>query len=317
MTVFVRLLLACLPVLLALLIAYARAPRNGAECPSRADSSAGSIGSVLMQRKTLQATTDEQRPRAAIVSASYGGRAVRAVMPQCPEDLRCVLYSDRKVAPGSSWVVSTEPYHAKTEQYWPELSSGGRHSWDRITNDKVRNLMAAKFYKMNMFLLPELEGIDVILWHDADYQRDWFHSHVQFVDSLHQQLQGFAMVIEKHPWRTTVSSEMKPASDRAMQSTGYSAAEHDVKEAYEHQKSLGFTDTVGLFHCGRYLINSSSPAIRSAFSAWWHEVQDYSFRDQISFPYVMQHFHLPVRVLEPRQLYQVIVRSPKALVARG
>jgi len=267
-------------------------------------------GSIMMQTNRHRLTTDEQRPHAAIVSASYGGRAAKSVLPPCPEDLRCVLYSDSAIAANNNWVVATEPYHSKTEQLWPELNSGGRHSWGKIANDHVRNLMAAKFYKMNMFLLPELEGIDVILWHDAEYRRDWFHSYVSLADRLHQPLQGFPLVIEKHPERSTVFAELKPASARASQSTGYLAADHDINEAYQHQKSLGFTDTVGLYHCGRYLLNASSPQIRSAFVAWWHEVQDFSFRDQISFPSIVQHFNLPVRVLEPLQLWQVVVGTP-------
>lgn len=301
----------CLSVLFALLIAHVRTPRNGtAQCSSNADAISEVTGSILMQSSGPKLTTDEQRPRAAFVSASYGGRAARTVLPPCPEDLRCVLYSDTEVAASSSWLVITEPYHSKTEQFWPELNSGGRHSWGKIANKHVKNLMAAKFYKMNMFLLPELEGIEVILWHDADYQHDWFHSNVSFADRLYKQLQGFPLVIEKHPGRSTVLSELEPASVRASESTGYLAAEHDIKEAYKHQKSLGFKDAVGLYHCGRYLLNASSPKIRLAFLAWWHEVQDFSFRDQISFPYIVQRFHLRVHVLEPWQLWQVVVGTP-------
>jgi len=291
---------------LSVLSAVVRADRS-----SSATAVKGTSGSNQMQMEISRSglTTDESQPRAAIVSASYGGRETKAVLPPCPQAVRCVLYSDVEVAESSGWLVSTEPYHAKLGQL-PELNSGGRHSWGKIANDKVRNLMAAKFYKMNMFLLPELEGIDVILWHDAEYRRDWFHSYVSLADRLHQPLQGFPLVIEKHPERSTVFAELKPASARASQSTGYLAADHDINEAYQHQKSLGFTDTVGLYHCGRYLLNASSPQIRSAFVAWWHEVQDFSFRDQISFPYIVQHFNLPVRVLEPLQLWQVVVGTP-------
>merc|ERR1719219_2940623 len=104
---------------------------------------------------------------------------------------------------------------------------------------------------------------------------------------------------------------MEPAGDRAVENTGYPLARRDIREAYEHQKSLGFTDTVGLYHCGKYLLDANSQELRSAFSAWWHEVQDFTFRDQISFPYIMQRFNLPIRVLEKWQFHQVFLGEQK------
>jgi len=303
----------CLSVLCVLRLTHAHAFKSGAKQNSPImDQIEGAEDSCLMQKGRPRLSTFQQQEGTALVSASFGGRDARTVMPPCPEDMRCVLYTDREVLEDHGWLVSTEPYHAKTEQLWPELNSGGRHSWAKITNDNVRNLMAAKFYKMNMFLLPELEGIDVILWHDSYFLRDWFHSQVSFADRLRLVLQDFDLAIEKHPDRNDVRSELKPAANRARDTTHYWAAENDVNEAYEHQRALQFTDTVGLYHCGRYVLKVS-PEIRSAFSAWWHEVQDFTFRDQISFPYIMQSFNLRVRVFESKHLWNAVTGSPGLL----
>jgi len=296
----------CLSAFCALFIAHVLCD-DVARCPFDADeASVSKATSALMQKMKLGSWAG--LPRAAIVSASYGGRAAQAVLPQCPQDLRCVLYTDEQVAEDGGWLVSTEPYHAHAETLGPDLNSGGRHSWNNITDEWVRPLMAAKFYKMNMFLLPELAGIEVIMWHDADWGRDWFHSGVPFADRMHDQLQGFPMLVEKHAWRSTVEAEIPPATERVLEMTGYWRAHDDMAEAYEHQTQLGFTDDA-LYNCAKFLINSSSPILRSAFLAWWHEVQDFSFRDQVSFPYIVQHFNLPIRVLEKWHFHQVMLEE--------
>jgi len=60
------------------------------------------------------------------------------------------------------------PYHKHLKEQWPHLYSNGRHSLENIKNGNVTNVMSAKLYKMLMFLLPELEGVQVVVLCDAD-----------------------------------------------------------------------------------------------------------------------------------------------------
>jgi len=294
---------ACFFASCALVVAHSRC-NDAAKCTVEDDENTTST-SALVMRKTLGSWTEAKR--AAIVSASYGGRAAASVLPRCPRDMRCVLYTDTQIAEDGGWLVSTEPYHANSDKYGPGLNSGGRHSWGKITNEKVRNVMAAKFYKMNMFLLPELVGINVILWHDAEWVVHWFYPEVSLADRLCELVQGFPMVVGRHyDDRNTVSAEMEPAADRARGNTGYQLVDDEIHEAYEHQKQLGFTDDA-LYNGANFLIDSNWPQVRSAFLGWWHEVQDFTFRDQISLPFIVQHFNLSVRVLDPRYFHSVIL----------
>merc|ERR1719195_2049016 len=101
-------------------------------------------------------------------------------------------------------------------EQWPRLYANGRHSWENIHNKGVRNVMAAKMYKMLMFLLPELQGVQVILWCDADkldqlHNLDTLYSHAADV------LNGTVLAIERHPDRDTVKAELMPAARRVRQ----------------------------------------------------------------------------------------------------
>merc|ERR1719350_2314295 len=107
---------------------------------------------------------------------------------------------------------------------------------------------------------------------------------------------------------------MKPAMKRAWETVDYWPVGAEIQEAYEHQKQLGFIDNA-LYDGSRFLIDSNSPELRKAFLAWWHEIQDFTFRDQISFPFIVQHFNLPIRVLDRWQIHKVILGCTDCLLS--
>jgi len=295
----------CLFASFALLTAHTPVLCDNDECPLDADEThANTTEKGLLMQRMIPGSWMETA-RAAIVSASYGGRAAKTRLPRCPQDVRCVWYTDSHVDDDGGWMVSTEPYHEHSERFG-QLETNGRHSWHKIESPKVRSLMAAKFYKMNMFWLPELAGVNVILWHDAEWVVDWFHPTVSLADRMVELVQGHPMVLEKHYQRHTVAAEMQPAIERARDSTGDSGAENDIHEAYEHFNQKGFTDNA-LFNGARFLIDANFPHVREAMLGWWREVQDFTFRDQISLPFIVQHFNLPVKVLKNRDLHKMIL----------
>jgi len=156
---------------------------------------------------------------------------------------------------------------------------------------------------MFMFLLPELEGVEVVFWCDADYI-----GKLKNFDTLYARasalLQGKALAIENHPWWNRTygdDNEMSHAIVRSNISTGLNVT-IDFKEAREHMDRNGYRDDIGNFYCGRYLLNTSSQTLRLAFQAWWMMVQNYTFRDQISFPHIMQMYEIPYIRLSPERL---------------
>lgn len=239
-------------------------------------------------------------PVVSMVSASYGGRGHKEVMPQCPQRVLCVMYTDKQVKQANGWIVDTTPYHTNMKTTQPNLFTSGRHSYGQILQSMVKNTMAARFYKMNHFRLPWAKDVDIIFWCDADAISSACQT-PHLANSIRNLLGSHAMTVKRHPERVSVHAEMKPAADRC-KSRGYSDAMQDIKDAVAHLEKLGFKDDAGLFDSSQFISDARSQAVQSMFHTWWHEVQDYTFRDQISFPFLLQHFNLSMLALPPKEL---------------
>jgi len=233
----------------------------------------------------------------SMVSASYGGRGQQTEMPQCPQGMSCVMYTDTPVQAANGWMVDLTPYHTKMQKSHPDLFTSGRNSYGRISNQIVNNTMAAKFYKMNMFLLPHAAGVDIVFWCDADSIK-WVCGIPQLADHIRNALRGRELAVKSHEERNYVRLEMAPAVERI----GWlNSAKQDMDDAWTHMEKMGFKDDAGLFHCNHFIFDAHSPVVQNLLHAWWHEVQNYTFRDQISFPFVLQRFKPNMRVIKSPQ----------------
>jgi len=245
-------------------------------------------------------------PRMAIVSASFGGRNHPNWLPNYnPQVVKCVLYTDKPVKQASAWNVVLFPYHEHAQQLWPQLYSNGRHSYRNITSKSVRHVMAARFYKMLMFLLPELQGVELMLWCDADHLSNLccFNSLFSRASSV---LGEKALAMEKHPVWTVVRAEKGPAARSAKKSTNWTQAYADIEDAWKHQVDTGFLDESGLFNTDRFVLNLTCKTARSAFQEWWLEIQNYTFQDQISLPHIVQRHMVPHMALTAGRLLSIL-----------
>merc|ERR1711920_1116700 len=96
--------------------------------------------------------------------------------------------------------------------------------------------------------------------------------------------------------RWAVRDEMVHAARRAASNTNQKNTTYwaDVQEAYDHQLREGFVDAHGLYFASFFVYRARVPRVRTALEAWWQEVQLYTFRDQISFPFIKSKFDLCV-----------------------
>jgi len=242
---------------------------------------------------------DAEAAEVTMVSASYGGRGHRKEMPRCPQGMSCVMYTDTPVKAANGWIVDLTPYHLNMQKTHKDLFTSGRHSFGRISHQMVKNNMQAKFYKMNMFLLPQAAGVDIIFWCDADsIQVACQEPHL--ADRIRDSLSGHALTVKAHEDRKSVRLEIAPAEYQCTL-RGYLNGKQDMEDALAHMEKMGFKDDAGLFHCDQFILDARSPVVHGLMQTWWHEVQDYTFRDQISFPFVLQHFNPSVRVIARRQ----------------
>jgi len=233
----------------------------------------------------------------SMVSASYGGRSRRDVLPRCPPGMSCVMYTDTPVTTVNGWIVDLTPHHTHMQKTHKDLFTSGRHSLTRISDRMVKKNMEAKFYKMNMFVLPQVANADIIFWCDADSITEVCKDK-QLVDRIRDSLGGHALTVKAHEERKSVRAEMAPAAGR-LAYLGYHKGNRDINDAWAHMEKEGFKDDAGLFHCNQFIFDARSSVVKNLLRAWWYEVQDYTFRDQISFPFVLQQFKPNVRVIPP------------------
>lgn len=262
--------------------------------------------SEALEKVTSTTNMKTEARTLAVVSASHGGRAARDVLPTQPPGVKCILYTDKPVSTPNNWTVVHTLYHEQVQKTWPMYYAHGRHSWKNITNSTIRNVMAARFYKMNMYLLPELQGFDVIVWLDADYLEGW-HQGFAFADSFLRLLGQAEVGIERHPERNTVAAEVVPTARRATAYTSYVESYRDIKEALAYEVSQGFDDKQGLYDSSKFMLRAGSPRVRSALQEWWRQVQLHTFRDQISFPWILQNFSsLSVQKFRPLTMLKLL-----------
>merc|ERR1719440_819770 len=102
------------------------------------------------------------------------------------------------------------------------------------------------------------------------------------------------MMIGRHPRMERegggVASEVGPAGRECLKTTKYAGCKEDAKGAYKHLMANGFQDKAGLFWCGFFAYWRDAAITQDFLRQWWIEIQGFSFRDQLSFPYVLSKF---------------------------
>jgi hypothetical protein len=188
----------------------------------------------------------------AIVSAMYGAHD-QVMLPSCPDRIHCVFGTDSSsITSSKGWHVDRTPYHTQLTGNYSALDADGKYSWGNIEKypPEVHGVMAAKFYKMNAHLLPDMPGFDIILWMDAHFWRPGKMLNPDLLENFRKYLQHSTMIVPMHEDRDTVAAEVVPAGLRADSTTGIHTGVQDAQEALEHARSDSFTDDQGLFWCG-------------------------------------------------------------------
>jgi len=163
----------------------------------------------------------------SMVSASYGGRAHQTEMPRCPQGMSCVMYTDTPVKAANGWIVDLTPYHINMQKNHKDLFTSGRHSFGRISHQMVKKNMEAKFYKMNMFRLPQAAGVDIIFWCDADSIKTACEE-PHLAEQIRDSLSGHALTVKAHEVRKSVHVEIDPA-EYMCKARGYLNGKHAWK----------------------------------------------------------------------------------------
>jgi hypothetical protein len=91
----------------------------------------------------------------------------------------------------------------------------------------------------------------------------------------------------KHPYRDCIYEEAVADTGRI----------DELKEQVDYYRSQGFPEKAGLYECG-VLVRRNTEVVNKFNEEWWDEIQRWSARDQISFPYVLSKYPLKVKANE-------------------
>lgn len=140
----------------------------------------------------------------------------------------------------------------------------------------------ARWHKINSCLLfkslyGEIGRVEPIqtIWHDASFQL------VDLPENIHQ-IRGEAHIaVARHRMRNCLYAE---ARECAKLNLDEPLTLYAQTERYQNKD---FPPQAGLYETGLLLRNSTQWRTAELEGLWWHEVDKFSLRDQVSFPYVL------------------------------
>lgn len=152
----------------------------------------------------------------------------------------------------------------------------------------VHPRMVAKWYKLMPHLaLPEY---DLTLWIDGSHQI----ANPHFLEEAIFQLGDSEMALYRHPDRDCIYDE----ADLSVTLRKYQ--DQPIREQVEHYLSEGHPPHWGLWACGT-LLRRRTGLIAALMTAWWDEINRWSYQDQISLPVVLRESGFRPRVFDHHQ----------------
>jgi len=100
-------------------------------------------------------------------------------------------------------------------------------------------------------------------------------------------LGDFDMVIPKHPFRDCVYEEGMANIERIKHEK---IGTEEILEQLKHYKEIGFPEHYGKLADTSFIIRRHNKIVEKFNEAWWAEICRYSYRDQVSFQYVLSKF---------------------------
>ena len=183
-----------------------------------------------------------------LYSACYGSYDHPRPLPEIP-GVECLMFTDDPELVAPGWEVRVSP---PPEDEHPRIS--------------------AKRFK----ILPHLMVSDTeqTIWADAAHTI-LSPDIVRAVDYLGD----VGIALHRHPSRVCIYDE----ADASMPMIKYQGSR--IPEQVAFYRSQGHPERWGLWECGSIVSDRSHDEI---FEAWWAEINEWSYQDQISLPWVMR-----------------------------
>ena len=195
------------------------------------------------------------------------------------------LFSDLPLE-SKRWTVIEEPLYKNSDR--PNTLNQVNS-----TQDRVANMMKAKFFKAQAFRLNRLptKGVVVdlgqyeyIMWVDGAFQvKD-----VNLVELCREYLQSSPIALFEHSVRNNIVDEVYYCAnntidylrERYHDQNMYHQCLHYIRDGFDIHHS-------GLQELGNFVYRPKSKVVQEVLDLWWEENQRYTYQDQISMPYCL------------------------------
>lgn len=222
-----------------------------------------------------------QPKKIAIITSIYGGyeylKTYENVLNKDLVDWYCFTDSAR-LTKSAPWKIITTPYHLLNTKN----KSKYKNHFSGIKEEKVKNMMSAKYYKAVPHEIDILQGYDYFIWIDGNIKlRDNF---IHNVMELFDQNQNANVFNFKHSQRDCVKDEVFFCKDWEKYRN------QNLETQLNDYIDDGFDDSNGLYELTSFY-RKNTPEINKIFDLWWIHNLKYSYQDQISYPYVFWKFN--------------------------
>ena len=184
-------------------------------------------------------------------------------------------FTDNSKIKSDFWKICNVPYHIiNTKNNNDYLKF--KNYYNNIKDHKIYNMMSAKYYKSQMHHIDILQNYDYYIWVDGSmFLRDNFIVNIfKLID------QDYNLINFKHSVRNNIKDETNVSIN--MNKYKY----QNILYQYNSYIEDKFPDNIGLFE-KTIFIRKNNEIMNDLFNLWWLNNLEYSYQDQISYPYVL------------------------------
>jgi hypothetical protein len=260
----IRLILVYCSIVVVLVALYYRALYRGTD----------GFQDAIEKPSEMDARLRTGAPRIACVTAIFGGYdPLKTPAIENMQDVDWFCFTDDTTMTNPVWKVVTTPYHIQNAK--PE-NKQYKNDITNLTDPMIKNMMSAKYYKINTHEIDILQGYDYYIWIDGSIilRPNFLKNMLEFANK------GCSLVNFKHSERDTIKDELK------LSITMKKYKSQNLQAQYDAYMNEGFPDTQGLFEC-TINMKKNSVHINSLFDLWWIENLKHSYQDQLSYVYAL------------------------------
>lgn len=229
--------------------------------------------------------------KVAIITSNYGHYDNVTEHDINVENIDWYCFTDNNIT-SKQWKIITKPYHLQDVTQGKNANS---------KDSSVYNMMASKYYKMKHHKIDILDEYEYIVWLDARVRVK--NEFISLISSVI--IHDYKLVNFKHSKNSSIKEEVYESLSQERY------VKQDVMGQYEEYRKDGYNDTV-LFENGVF-IRKVNEEINDLFDEWWRHNVQYSFQDQISYPYVLwKHNQFPYTISKSiwkNNYTQVLIRN--------